>query len=237
VIRVPSGAPHILSSQPVASSVIRVQRSATQALSTQPISGTQWFGRPFSLPPPLVFPANGFLFPGQDIFFFDRFHHHHFFFSGAFGFPSFCGFGGFGPCFFQPFFGPRFFSPFFFPSFFPFLPFDGGVRVIDAGVSGGEGPPNEPSPTEATEAGDSLEALPSSPAQPAAPAKLAVLVLKDGWTYEVTDYWVENGQLRYVTSYGGENAVPLEAIDFDQTAQQNWERGVEFVLRPKPKAR
>ncbi len=206
--------------------MIRVRPSAPQARSARPINGTQWFGRPFSFPSPRVFPTNGFFF-----------HRRHFFFFGS-AFPSFCGFsGGFGSCFSQPFFGPQFFSPCFSSSFFPFFPFVGGISPIDAGVSGGELPPNELSPTGGTETGDSFEVLSSSPVEPAAPAKLAVLALKDGWTYEVSDYWVENGQLRYVTSYGGENGVPLDAIDFEQTAQQSWGRGVEFVLRPKPKSR
>jgi hypothetical protein len=55
--------------------------------------------------------------------------------------------------------------------------------------------------------------------------------------YALTDYWLADGSLHYVTSYGGENALPMERIDLDRTVQLNWERGVEFVLRPKPASR
>jgi hypothetical protein len=31
-------------------------------------------------------------------------------------------------------------------------------------------------------------------------------------------------------------AVPLERVDLEMTAYLNWQRGVKFVLRPKPVA-
>jgi len=43
-----------------------------------------------------------------------------------------------------------------------------------------------------------------------------------------------DGRLHYITSYGGQNAVPLELIDLDMTVRLNWERGMEFALRPEP---
>ena len=78
--------------------------------------------------------------------------------------------------------------------------------------------------------------VPAEPEQKA-PPPLTLLQLKDGSMYALTVYWVEGGRLHYITSYGGENAVPLDGIDFDKTVQLNWERGVEFVLRPRPSAR
>jgi quercetin dioxygenase-like cupin family protein len=63
---------------------------------------------------------------------------------------------------------------------------------------------------------------------------LTLLVFKDNSISAVTDYWLEEGQLHYTTSYGGEAAVPLDRIDLEMTAQLNWERGTNFVLRPKP---
>jgi len=203
----PAVFPHIVSGPSLASAVIGAPRGV------RPANGTQWFGRPFSFPSTFVFHPNGFFFDRHNGFFFGG----PFFFGGAFGFSPFCGFcGGFQPCFFQPFFG----SPFFFSPFFPFL---GGIDST-----------GEVTPAGATAGGGFLDVLPGSPADPAV---LPVLALKNGWTYEVTDYWVANGQLHYVTSYGGENAVPFDAIDFDRTTQQNSERGVTFTLRPKAKPR
>ncbi len=49
------------------------------------------------------------------------------------------------------------------------------------------------------------------------------------------DYWVEDGRLHYVTSYGGEDSVLLEQIDFGRTVQLNAERGVELVQRANPR--
>ena len=139
--------------------------------------------------------------------------------------------------FFSPFFRRRFFSPFFpHHRFFfggGFLPFDGTVD----GVAGneavaapeenlGEGPSEfVPPPGEAVEM--------QTPAEKAA-LPLTLLVLRDGSMYGVTDYWLENGNLHYLTNYGGENSAPLDRIDLDTTAQMNWERGNPFTLRPKP---
>ncbi len=63
---------------------------------------------------------------------------------------------------------------------------------------------------------------------------LTLLELKDGYMYGLTDYWVKDGQLHYFTSYGAQNSVPIERVDLDKTVRLNWERGVEFVLRPMP---
>ena len=63
--------------------------------------------------------------------------------------------------------------------------------------------------------------------------RLTVLVFKDHTILGVTDYWLEGSEFHYVTSYGAHNAVPLEEIDVEMTAQLNRERGVEFVLRPR----
>lgn len=60
------------------------------------------------------------------------------------------------------------------------------------------------------------------------------LCLKDGSAYEVRDYWFADGQLHYMTSYGGENSVPPELIDFQRTVDENAARGVTFTLQPAP---
>ncbi len=62
--------------------------------------------------------------------------------------------------------------------------------------------------------------------------KLPVLVLTNGWSFEVTDYWIDDeGELRYTTSYGGVNIVSLESLDLYATAKTNMERGIPFTLK------
>jgi hypothetical protein len=62
---------------------------------------------------------------------------------------------------------------------------------------------------------------------------VTLLQLRDGWMYGLVDYWVEDGQLHYKTTYGGQNSVELDRIDLEETVQLNADRGVQFVLRPK----
>ncbi len=76
-----------------------------------------------------------------------------------------------------------------------------------------------------------------APAEPAgSSSRLTLLVFKDNSISAVTDYWLEDGQFHYTTSSGEETAVPLERVDLEMTAYLNWQRGVKFVLRPKPVA-
>lgn len=65
-------------------------------------------------------------------------------------------------------------------------------------------------------------------------SKVTLLQLKDGSMYGLTAYWVEGGELHYVTNYGGTNAVPLDRIDFAKTVQLNASHGQAFVLAQKP---
>jgi hypothetical protein len=67
-----------------------------------------------------------------------------------------------------------------------------------------------------------------------APVVTTILVLKDGSTYSVTDYWLESGRLHYVTTYGGANDIPVEQLDLQRTVDENAQRGVTFTLRPAP---
>ena len=67
-------------------------------------------------------------------------------------------------------------------------------------------------------------------------SQLTLLIFKDNSISAVTDYWLKDGQLHYTTSSGEEKAVPLEQVDLEMTAYMNWQRGVKFVLRPKPVA-
>jgi hypothetical protein len=63
---------------------------------------------------------------------------------------------------------------------------------------------------------------------------MTLLQLRDGSMYGLTQYWVEGDNLHYFTTYGGENSVPIQRIDFEETVRLNADRGVDFVLRPKP---
>ena len=63
---------------------------------------------------------------------------------------------------------------------------------------------------------------------------MTLLQLRDGSMYGLTEYWVEGDKLHYFTTYGGENSVPIQRIDFEETIRLNADRGVDFVLRPKP---
>ncbi|PYT80245.1 MAG: hypothetical protein DMG40_13375 [Acidobacteria bacterium] len=57
---------------------------------------------------------------------------------------------------------------------------------------------------------------------------VALLQLLDGSMYGLTRYWLEGTTLHYITSYGGENTVPLTRIDFAKTLQLNAERSTPF---------
>jgi hypothetical protein len=57
--------------------------------------------------------------------------------------------------------------------------------------------------------------------------------LCDGSMYGLTDNWVKDGELHYMTTYGGQNSLPFERIDFEKTVQLNADRGVPFVLPPQ----
>jgi len=61
-----------------------------------------------------------------------------------------------------------------------------------------------------------------------------LIYLQDGTSYEVTDYWLSDNKLHYVTNYGGENAVDLSRIDMQRTVDANAGRGVSFTLHPAP---
>jgi hypothetical protein len=69
------------------------------------------------------------------------------------------------------------------------------------------------------------------PAGSSQPAR-SVLVFTNGWTFEVTDYWIDDeGELRYVTTYGGMNIADLQSLDLYATAKENAARGIPFILK------
>src|SRR5262249_22859646 len=61
-----------------------------------------------------------------------------------------------------------------------------------------------------------------------------VLFLREGTVYAITDYWIADGKLHYVTNYGGENTIDLEQIDIQRTVDVNAKRGVSITLKPAP---
>lgn len=63
-----------------------------------------------------------------------------------------------------------------------------------------------------------------------AEARVVLLQLLDGSMYGLTRYWLQGTTLHYVTTYGGENSVPLERIDFAKTAELNAARGTPLDL-------
>jgi hypothetical protein len=66
----------------------------------------------------------------------------------------------------------------------------------------------------------------------AASTPTVLIYLKDGTTYAATDYWLADGHLHYVVSYGGENALNMDDVDLQRTVDENARRGVHFSLKP-----
>jgi len=62
-----------------------------------------------------------------------------------------------------------------------------------------------------------------------------LLYLTDGTNFDVNSYWLSGGDLHYITSYGGENAVSISQVDLQRTVNVNAARGVPFTLRPAPR--
>jgi hypothetical protein len=62
----------------------------------------------------------------------------------------------------------------------------------------------------------------------------AVLFLKDGTSFAVTDYWLAEGKLHYVASYGGENTIDLGKLDLQRTVDENARLGTQFSLKAGP---
>lgn len=128
-----------------------------------------------------------------------------------------------------------FFDPLFLTGFYPdtFGPWGSGESFIgpDSTV-----PPDENQPMEQVPNGEDYSQRDKQAfeenAMPAAPDTL--LQLRNGSMYGLRSYWLEADRIHYTTSYGGENAVPLNQIDFGKTIELNAAQGVKFELRPKP---
>lgn len=65
------------------------------------------------------------------------------------------------------------------------------------------------------------------------------LILKDGTTYTVTDYWLVDNVLHFKTvEQGGtmsqEHTIPFDQLDLQKTVDWDSQRGFRFVLRKEP---
>jgi len=76
-----------------------------------------------------------------------------------------------------------------------------------------------------------LDAKTDQPGTLPDPAKQSAVVLKDGTVYTVTDYWMADGKLHFVTAESGESTVDIEQVDLQKTVDRNAGRGVTFTLR------
>jgi hypothetical protein len=170
-------------------------------------------------------PRAGFGFGGCASFGLPR---HPFFFNDDFN----CFAGGF---FFDPFFIGRFSEPFLDSA--SFLPFNDQMPDYVLDDSTAEARPAQPSnATGLSESRGGTQNPATNNAPPMNQAKseqpVTLLQLRDGSMYGLVAYWVEDGQLHYTTTYGGQNSLELDRIDLEETIQLNAERGIQFVLRP-----
>jgi len=65
------------------------------------------------------------------------------------------------------------------------------------------------------------------------PANVTLFALADGAVFPATQYWRDQGQLRYVSG-GDKGTVSLRDIDWSATARLNAVRNVRVVLRNAP---
>ncbi len=77
-----------------------------------------------------------------------------------------------------------------------------------------------------------------APAQPT-PTKIPlnsvlVIYLRDGSGYGVSDHWIADGMLHFVTTYDSEKSVVFEDVDWQRTVDDNANRGVYFKLSYSP---
>ncbi len=145
-------------------------------------------------------------------------------------------------CFFEPF------SPLLFCSAdFGFFDSGFGGDSLDPGDGlNSQGlPQSEMSAVPPPAASDDDSAVGNSPVRPGFTSGLEteerdpgkgvfLLVLNNGASRAVIDYWVADGYLEYISPDGSRSHIPLEALDLQRTVSQNAPRGLPFVLRSTP---
>lgn len=148
-----------------------------------------------------------------------------------------CVFNGFNQvCFFEPAWSLLCFS-----AGFDWFPFDWGFGE-DTGSTGDNGYASDSADaTEMTTAppmdyGDEEPAA-NSPVPPEPlrgldlDPRFFLLILKNGTERIVTDYWLSDGYIEYVSRDGSRSHIPVDALDLDETVRNNAARGLSFVLR------
>src|ERR1700691_4707031 len=111
--------------------------------------------------------------------------------------------------------------------------YGGGSDMTFESNGADQGAPNGDMASAEGNAGEWQNA-PENSAQPndAKTQPYVVISLRYGSSYAVSDYWLAEGKLHYVTSYGGENSVDANQIDLQRTVNENAAHGVTFTLRP-----
>ena len=146
-------------------------------------------------------------------------------------------------CFFEPFLPRLSFSG----DFGPFYSGFGGDSLDLGDDLNSQGPmqwemsaipsPVNPSDDDTAEGNSSVRpgaTLGAATEQQALGKGVFLLVLNNGTSHAVTDYWVADGYLEYISPDGTRSHVPLEALDLQNTVIQNAPRGLPFVLRSTP---
>lgn len=159
--------------------------------------------------------------------------HHAFFQPQGHCFPSSgCFFNGVTQvCFFEPFLALFSFGADF-DSFNSGLGF-GDDLTAQAQLQAELAPPEMNPATENLESSSSTTPLLIPPDSPMGKGTF-LLVLKNGTTHAVSDYWLADGYLEYVRSDGVRSHIPLESLDLQKTVAMNSPRGLPFVLRGAP---
>jgi hypothetical protein len=154
---------------------------------------------------------------------------------GGLGFGGGLFYGAFGPC--DPFWGCYGYGYGYGGSGIGYGYYGGsfsGGSDADLSYAGEDNsrPSQEPNPTLFAEAPDTSQQQEAAPGTATARPVTAVLYLKDGSSYAVSDYWLADGKVHYVTSYGGENAIDESELDLQKTVNENAAQGLTFTLRP-----
>lgn len=102
------------------------------------------------------------------------------------------------------------------------------IRYLPPSISG--------MPSEASDATLTASSAPhAAESVLATPRALDTLIaLKGEGIYDVTDYWIEGGELFCVLRSGGEGVFDLNKVDWERTVQLNAERGITVNLRARP---
>jgi hypothetical protein len=82
---------------------------------------------------------------------------------------------------------------------------------------------------------NTAQSAPPSDSNAPGPADVSytLLAFKDHSIFAVTDYWVDNNRLNYVTNYGTTGTAALDQLDLSLTLKLNNDHGVTFELHGK----